>query len=231
MEIFPLLAAVSWNSWCVLLFPHWMAQYGAGCPAQKKLWCINVTWLPESSRDGIIFLPHPMFILGHVAMALSITFILTWAETCWLDIFSINPTIPLSVFVLSISSGPQTSPSDWSKVWGAIMFLLLEASYLVCIGLSWCCHLLLSQFMCNLIVQPDTVIFDMPSVLTIETGHTKLQCPIGTMCQLGLPRPAYVAWSPLILSAPWWCQVTLHGHSADCFSHGLSHFFQAEQAF
>ena len=75
----------------------------------KKLWHIKVTWLPESSRDGIFFLPHPMFILGHVAMALCITSIFTWAETCWLEIISIKPAIPLlSEIVLSIWSGPQT---------------------------------------------------------------------------------------------------------------------------
>ena len=98
MESFPLLAADSWNSSCAFTFPHQLVQYGAGSLAQK-LWCIKVTWVPESSRDGILFLPHPMFILEYVAMAFCITSILTWAETCWLDIFPTKPTIPLFFFM------------------------------------------------------------------------------------------------------------------------------------
>ena len=49
-----------------------------------------------------------MLILGHVAMALCMTSILTWAETCWLEIFCNKPTIPLSLFLVSqFWSGPQ----------------------------------------------------------------------------------------------------------------------------
>ena len=74
------------------------------------------------------------------------------------------------------------------------------------------------------VIQPDTVIFKMPGVFAIITGYTRLQCPIGTTCQLGLPRPAYKTWGPLILSAPWWYQATLHSHCTDHFCHGLYHF-------
>ena len=94
MGSFPLLAAVSWNSWCTFAFSPSDGLIWGKISCLKKLWHIKVTWLPESSRDGIFFLPHPMFILGHVATALCITSILTWAETCWLDIFFIKPSIP-----------------------------------------------------------------------------------------------------------------------------------------
>ena len=110
----------------------------------KKLRHINVTWLPESSNDGILFLPHPMCTIGHVATALCITLILIWAETCWLEVFPIKPTIPLSLLIWLFQSGPQTlSPSDWSKVWGAIIFLSHEDWYYFYRGLLCCCHLFL----------------------------------------------------------------------------------------
>ena len=41
----------------------------------------------------------------------------------------------------------------------------------------------------------------MPSVLTIKAGDTWLQCPIGTMCQLGLLLPSNIVWGTLVLSA------------------------------
>ena len=133
MGSFPLLAAVSWNSWCALAFSPSDGSRWGRISCSKKLWHIKVTWLPESSRDGIFFLPHPMFILGHVATALCITSILTWAETCWLDIFSIKPFIIPLLFIIvsSIWSGPQTfSPSDWSRSEEPLFFLVMVFCYL-----------------------------------------------------------------------------------------------------
>ena len=104
-----------------------------------ELWHIEVTWLSESSSEGILLLPHPMLPLGHVATVLCITSIFICAETCWLEIFSIKPTILSSYFDLSIWSGPQTlPPSDWSKVWGAIIvFLEYESQYSFS---KWLCY-------------------------------------------------------------------------------------------
>ena len=71
----------------------------------------------------------------------------------------------------------------------------------------------------------------MPGVLAIETGNTRMQCPISTTCQLGLPRPAYIIWGSLILIALGQFWVTLHGHGTDHFWHGLNHFSELNKLF
>ena len=106
MGSFPLLAAVNWNSWCASALSPSDGLIWGWISCSKRLSHINVTWLPESSSDGILFLPHPMFTLGHVATALCMPSILIWAETCWLEIFSITSTITLSWLILSLQSGP-----------------------------------------------------------------------------------------------------------------------------
>ena len=64
MGSFPLSAAVSWNSWCAFAFSPLDGLIWGRISCLKNLCHINVTWLPESSSDGIFFLQHPMFIWG-----------------------------------------------------------------------------------------------------------------------------------------------------------------------
>ena len=85
--------------------------------------------------------------------------------------------------------------------------------------------------MFNFVFQLDTVVLCMSGVLTIEAGCIWLQCPIGTMCQLGLSLPAYAIRGTLILGALQCFQAPLHGHGTGCFCHCLYHFFRTEQVF
>ena len=153
---------------CFCLLPTRWSYMGQDPLLKKKLWHIKVTWLSESSSEVILLLPHTMLTLGHVATALCITSILICAGTCWLNIVSIKLTILVSLFHLSLWSGPQTlSPSDRSKIWeGIVIFgmwvpVLFFDKVLLAVTCSWACSsctiLLLSQtqlsFICLVYLQ------------------------------------------------------------------------------
>ena len=142
-----------------------------------------------------------MLTLGHVATALCITLIFICAETCQLEIFSIKPNNLSSQFDLSFWSGPQTlPPSDWSKVWGAMIFWNTSPSTLF----IWPCYLSpILGLAAHVWFYYSTghSCFCMPSVLAIIADDFGFQHPIDTTCQLGLSLPAYIVRGTFILSA------------------------------
>ena len=51
-----------------------------------------------------------------------------------------------------------------------------------------------------LFIQSDTVIFCVPCVLTVVTGHHWIQHPISTTCQLGMSWPTNIVGSTFVFS-------------------------------
>ena len=88
-----------------------------------------------------------------------------------------------------------------------------------CICLFGCSDHPLLQL--DFIIKADTVVFHVPCVLEIVSGHLWMQHPIGTMCQLGLSQPANIVGTTFVLSALQCFWTLLHGHIADCFHHGF----------
>ena len=79
------------------------------------------------------------------------------------------------------------------------------------------------------IIKLDTAVFHMSGVFTLVADGVWLQHPIGTTCQLGLLLSAYVIRGSFVLDALQCFWALLHGHSTDCFGHGLHNFLQIEK--
>ena len=182
---------------------------------------MRVTWLPESSTEGILFLAEPLFTSGHVVTALCITSNLTLAQTFWLVIDSNISAILFWVF-LSNQSGPLTmSPPDWCNILRSFYFLAHEAQYLY----SWLAWQSLpapaAWVHCYLIIMADRDVFYVACVLAIVAGHIWLECPICTMSQLVLSSAYQHNWKHLYIECHEMFWALFHRHIADCFCHGL----------
>ena len=153
-----------------------------------------------------------MFTLAYVATAFCITSNLTWVETFWLVIHSINSNILFHV-CLSNQCGPLTLLSpDWSKMRRSHFFWYIRPRYPF-YSPAW-----------QLLTVPAAV-YHMQFYCSV--GHSHLLCalcpnssdrtlliqhPIGTTCQLGLSQPANIVGSTFVLSALWYFQALFHSH-------------------
>ena len=181
---------------------------------------MRVTWLPESSNEGILLLPQPIFTLGHVAMALCIMSNLTWAETFWLVINLYTHQFILDCCQIGLDH--CLCLLDCSNIWEVSVFWNLRPCIPALALFGSHCLLLHLDVPCSGIIEADTVIFSVPFKFTIIAGHSQLECPIGTTCQLGLSWSASIVRIALVLSGLWCFGALFHGDITNHYWYGLN---------